>query len=334
MNRKVDCDMISRQILPFISRRLSELLSKSDINLRLPHIEEIRLRSQKPLIINCGSHNMYLNQKTLSLQENMNDCVLSTCEDIKETFQLITMNSVYAFQQEIKNGFITLPGGHRVGICGKAVYDDNQIKNIRDVSAMNFRISRQIKGCSSKLVKWMLDKKCGLYNVLIISPPQCGKTTILTDLALNLSNGIKNMFSGFKVGIVDERSEIAACLNGVPQKDVGINTDVLDGCPKCLGMNLLIRSMSPDVIITDEIGSHGDKNAVLSVVNAGVKIISTAHGYNLSELKSRKEVLDILESGIFDRYIVLSRKEGPGTLEEVIDSSGKSIYRREQINAS
>ena len=334
MNKKNDYEMISRQVLPFISKRLSQILLNSDLSTRLPQIEEIRLRSQKPLVLNCGLHNMYINQKTLSLQENLNDCAISTCEDIKETFELITMNSVYAFQQDIKNGFITLPGGHRVGICGKAIYDDNQIKNIRDVSAMNFRISRQVKGCSNKLINWILYKKSSLLNVLIISPPQCGKTTILTDLALNLSNGIESMFSGFKVGIVDERSEIAACLNGVPQKDVGINTDVLDGCPKSLGMNLLIRSMSPDVIITDEIGSNGDKNAILSVVNAGVKIISTAHGYNLSELKSRKEVLDILQAGIFDRYIVLSRKEGPGTLEEVIDSSGKSLYRREKMNVS
>lgn len=334
MNKINDYYIMSSQIFPFISKRLSSILSDSDISIRLPQIEEIRLRSQKPLVLNCGSQNLYINQKTLALQDNLNDCIISTFEDIKETFELITMNSVYAFQQEIKNGFITLPGGHRVGICGKTIYDDNQIKNIRDVSAMNFRISRQIKGCSNKLINWIVDKKFNLYNVLIISPPQCGKTTILTDIALNLSNGIKNIFTGFKVGIVDERSEIAACLNGVPQKDVGINTDVLDGCPKYLGMSLLIRSMSPDVIITDEIGSHGDKNAILSVVNAGVKIISTAHGFNLSELKSRKEVLDILQTGVFDRYIVLSRKDGPGTLEEVLDSTGKTLYRREHMNAS
>lgn len=145
-----------------------------------------------------------------------------------------------------------------------------------------------------------------------------------------LSNGLhESIFKGVKVGIVDERSEIAACFKGIPQNDVGIRTDVLDGCPKTIGMDMLIRSMSPKVVITDEIGNDGDRDAIQRVLNAGVKIIASAHGYNVSELKSRREVLGLLQEKVFDKLIVLGNSKGPGTIVEVVD--GKSINFREGV---
>jgi stage III sporulation protein AA len=131
---------------------------------------------------------------------------------------------------------------------------------------------------------------------------------------------------------VDERSEIAACNKGIPQNDVGIRTDVMDNCPKILGMEMLLRSMSPNVIITDEIGASGDKEAIIKVLNSGVKIITTAHGYNITELKMREELLELIRSGAFERYIVLSTKNGPGTLEEVVDTNMSLIYKRERVS--
>ena len=144
-----------------------------------------------------------------------------------------------------------------------------------------------------------------------------------------MSNGTTDYdFIGVKVGIVDERSEIAACFKGIAQNDVGFRTDIMDGCPKTLGMEMLLRSMSPNIIITDEIGTQGDKAAILKVLNSGVKIISSAHGYSITELKMREELLELIKSGVFERYIVLSSINGPGTLEEVVDSQLTAIYRR------
>ncbi len=259
--------------------------------------------------------------------------VFASQEQIIKTLELISENSIYAFQDEIRNGYITLRGGHRVGITGKAVLDGTGIKNLKDISGLNIRVSREIRGCSDQILKFIVQGENDIYNTLIISPPKCGKTTILRDIARSVSDGVPQIgLKGLKVGIVDERSEIAACFKGSPQKQVGVRTDVLDACPKQIGMSMLLRSMSPDVIITDEIGSSGDKEALMQVINAGVKIVTTAHGYSISQLKLRKEVLSMLEEKVFDRLVVLSCKNGPGTLEEVIDgSSMKFLYRREKL---
>ncbi|NLV37139.1 MAG: stage III sporulation protein AA, partial [Clostridiaceae bacterium] len=176
---------------------------------------------------------------------------------------------------------------------------------------------------------YLIRNNSDIFNTLIISPPQCGKTTILRDIARLLGNGLPDMgFRGVKVGIVDERSEIAACQKGIASNDVGLRTDVLDGCPKRIGMPMIIRAMSPKVIITDEIGNEGDREAIHSVLNAGVRIVATAHGYNVSEMKSRREVIKLIEDKVFERYIVLGNANGPGTLVEVIDGENmESIYQ-------
>jgi stage III sporulation protein AA len=315
-------------IIRVLSQELRSILKRID-NSMLKTVEEIRLRANKPLMLQNYHGDWFVTENGKLTQSCGNFYVVKQNEILK-TLELMSENSMYAFQEEIRNGFLTLRGGHRVGIAGRVVLEGNNIKNLKDISGLNIRLAREVPGCATGLMKYILRDKDDVCNTLIISPPQCGKTTMLRDIAKHISDGMSNTgFKGLKVGIVDERSEIAACYKGVPQNNVGLRTDVLDGCPKSTGMIMMIRSLSPQVIITDEIGSQGDKDAVMNVLNAGVKIITSAHGYNISELKSRQEVLSLLEAGIFERYIVLGNSDGPGTLEEVVDGlSMKVIYRR------
>lgn len=319
---------LGKEVIQFLSQEIRSVLRKININI-LRSIEEIRLRANKPLMIQNYYGDWFVEQNGGLTQENSNLYIIRQ-EEIIKTLELMSENSIYAYQDEIKNGFITLRGGHRIGITGRVVLDGNNIKNIKDISGLNIRLSREVPGCSAKVIKYILNDKNDVFNTLIISPPQCGKTTLLRDIARTISDGMDEFnFKGMKVGIVDERSEIAACYKGVPQNQVGVRTDVLDGCPKCIGMIMMIRSMSPRVIITDEIGNQGDKEAVIKVLNAGTKIITTAHGYNISELKSRQEVISLIEDKVFERYIVLSNSDGPGTIEEIVDGlTMKVMYRR------
>lgn len=313
---------LKKDILPVLSQEIADIISRVDMS-RLESIEEIRLRADKPLMVQ-NYRNEWFVRLDGTLDMSPAKAVVVSQKAISRTLELMSGNSIYAFQEEIKSGFITIRGGHRIGITGKVVYDGSAVKNIKDISGLNIRLSNQVIGCASRIIGHILNGKTGIFNTLLISPPQCGKTTLLRDIARCLSNGIPEYgINGIKIGIVDERSEIAACFKGIPQNDVGIRTDVLDGCQKSQGMAMMIRSMSPDVIITDEIGCEGDRDAVLGVLNAGVKIITSAHGYNVSELKSRREVLKLLEDKVFERYIVLGNSSGPGTIIEIVD--GKTM---------
>lgn len=321
-NRSVESD-----ILPFVISSIKSILIKVDIEI-LDNLEEIRLRAKKPLMVFYKNADWFVTTGGL-LTKDISSAYVVTQQEILKCIELMSENSVYAYQDEIKSGYLTLRGGHRVGLCGKVIMQDSQIRNIKDFNGLNIRVAKEIMGCSKHIIKYLTKSSSDIYNTLVIGPPQCGKTTILRDVARIMSNGDTSFnFDGLKIGIVDERSEIAACCKGVPQNDVGYRTDVMDGCPKTLGMEMLLRSMSPNIIITDEIGTQGDKDAILKVLNSGVKIIASAHGYNLTELKMREELLSLIKAGAFERYIVLSSKNGPGTLEEVVNSQLTAIYRR------
>lgn len=317
-------------VFRYISREVASILKKIEFA-ELEKVEEIRMRAGRPLMVCFHGCDRFV-EKDGTLAITAIQPVIITSNHIVETLELISKNSLYSCMEEIRNGFITLEGGHRVGVTGKVVLSEGRIRNIKEISGLNIRFAKEIKGCAGKVIKHIIS---GGYvcNTLIVSPPQCGKTTLLRDLARSLSNGEYSL-KGMKVGIVDERSEIASCKNGVPQFDVGLRTDVLDGCPKTEGLPMIIRTMSPEVVITDEIGNSGDSECIMKVLNAGVKIIASAHGYSIAEMKTREEVLKLIEKKAFERYIVLSGKEGPGTLEEVIDGDTmKGIFRRTK-NAS
>ena len=267
-------------------------------------VQEIRIKSGKPVILNLSYGDKVLDYRT-------------TSEDLKFMMAKVSNYSLYAFEEEIKQGYITLKGGHRVGLAGECVISNGEVRTIKNISSLNIRICREIIGSSNKIMN-LITNNNRVYNTLIVSPPKCGKTTILRDIAKNISNGMyKINLSGKKVTIVDERSEIAACYNGVPQMNVGIRTDILDNCLKKSGMIMAIRSLSPEVLICDEIGTKGDLEALNMAFNSGVNVIVTVHGYDIADVYGRAVFKDLIDNCILERIILLSNRKGAGTIEKV-----------------
>ena len=258
-------------------------------------IEEIRLRTNKPLSLKIG-------------QEIQTTEYIVNQQEVLQAFEKICENSVYSYRRQICDGYITIKGGNRVGIVGSAVVDNGQVININYISSLNFRIARQKIGCSNKIIEDIINYKNNtIYNTLIVSPPGCGKTTLLRDIVRNISNGINVLgFKGKTVGIVDERGEIAAMYKGIAQNDIGIRTDVVDNMPKPEAMRMLVRSMAPDVIACDEIGSLEDIKAIDYAMCSGIKGIFTAHGKDLDEVNRNPELSKLLEKHTFDRIILLN----------------------------
>jgi len=288
----------------------------------LDRLTEIRLRSSKPVILFSGNEE-YGILKAGGLTENIEAGVTATVEDIRSTVERISGYSLYAWEDELKNGFITLPGGHRAGICGKVIVEDEKIRTISQISGVSIRLAHEVKGCSDSVFNALA--KEGVGNTVIISPPGCGKTTLLRDLIRNISNGKEGVFKGLNVGVVDERQEIAGSYMGVAQNDVGMRTDVLDRCPKHKGMMMLLRGMSPKVIAADEIGSVHDINAIEDIICAGVKLICTVHGRDIEDMRKRKNLAELVEGKVFDNYIVMSARKGPGTVEGLFNKNREAV---------
>lgn len=260
-------------------------------------INEIRVYRGKPVQLYAGK-NQY------SLKGSI------TGGQIHSLLNNLMKFSYYAYEDDIAKGFITIDGGHRVGLCGKAVVEAGKVTMIRDISSLNIRYSREIIGCSDKIMPYVFDEEGNLCNLLIVSPPGCGKTTLLRDLARNIS------LQGIKVGICDERSEIAGMCGGISTYTFGSAVDVLDGCPKALAMQMMIRAMSPQLLITDEIGAKADADAIKSCSGSGVKVISSMHGSCMEDLK-KTEVWEIIEGNSFDYIIFLTDQPVIGTIKEI-----------------
>ncbi|KJZ86434.1 Transcription termination protein NusB [Clostridium sp. IBUN13A] len=271
-------------------------------------IYEIRIKIGKPILV----YSKY--------GENIVNYV-PTKEDMKSLIQKISNYSLYAYEEDIRQGFITIKGGHRIGIAGECVMEKGEVKTIRNISSINIRVCSEVIGCSDKLIKYIYSQKENrIFNTIIISPPKCGKTTILRDIARNISNGMNSIgLYGRKVAVIDERSEIGACHFGIPQNDLGMRTDILDNCLKKEGMIMAIRSLSPEILICDEIGTKGDVEALLMAFNSGVNIITSIHGFTIEDLYKRKVFNELLDNGIIERAIVLSSRKGVGTIENIYE---------------
>lgn len=273
------------------------------------NLEEIRIRTGNNIILFADGKEYELESKT---GEKINKEILNNI------FNSILNYSAYAYQEELSNGYITIEGGHRVGICGRTVMENSRVKTIKDISSINIRRSKEIIGVSDGYMNHILKEKDQIYNTIIVSPPKCGKTTLLRDVIRNLST------MGFKVGVCDERSEIAGTYNGRTSYDLGERTDVLDGCPKDKGMVMLIRAMSPDIIATDEIGKKEDGQAIEAAVCAGIKLITTIHGSSYQDV-IKSGIGEMVLSGIFERLIFLSNTPKVGTVSAFRDWQNVSV---------
>lgn len=269
----------------------------------IEHITEIRIRAEKPILI-------YLGRKEISIDEEgrllyaVEKGRKFSYEEIQQLFDFWCQDSRYAFQNEIKRGFLTIEGGHRIGICGEVIWDENEnVKYIKYISAVNIRIAHEIKGAADKIMPYIYAES-QVKNTLIVSPPGAGKTTLLRDMIRQLSNGYGSC-CGKNVGLVDERGEIAACFQGIPQLDVGDRTDILDNCKKAVGMRMLLRSMAPAVIAVDELGSMEEIDLIQQMSGNGCAVIATMHGNSLEELQQKKILEGIWRENMFNNIIFL-----------------------------
>lgn len=308
------------EILNYMPDNLKPMLQRT-LELSAGNLEEIRFRVGRPLIISASGGNSAVKADG-SLSESVNGAYEVTEADIRRIFQAICENSVYAYIDEIRQGFVTIRGGHRVGFAGRAVAPCGRVENFREISSLNFRVAREMIGAADSIMNDIYSER-GIINTLLVSPPLVGKTTMLRDIARQISD------RGIKVGIADDRGEIAAMYRGIPQNDVGLQTDVLDGAPKAEAITMLLRSMAPQVIISDEISTAADAEALSQAFGTGVGVIASAHGGSFEEVMARDLLRPLFGNGGFRQVIVLSR--GRNGLSEGVNAARFAVDPRQAV---
>lgn len=280
------------QILP---ESIKEALKKGGIS--LDSFEEIRIRTQRPVSVRRKMNLFYLNQngsltKTLSPEMSL---VISSKAEMEQILLNASRFSVYAAEEQIRQGYLTIQGGHRIGICGEVILRDGKLQGIRKISSYNIRMAREVRGCAREIYPCLWEKEQFL-DTLIVSPPGLGKTTLLRDLVRLISDGT-SIHRPLTISLADERGEVAACISGIPQNDVGQNTDVMDGGSKTDTMIMLLRTMAPQVLAADEAGGEEDIKIFIQAKKWGIALLTTAHG-TISQ-----NFFDQKISGLFLRYI-------------------------------
>lgn len=305
-----------QEILNILPEQIAEMMRRIDAN-RIKEIQEIRLRINKPIRLKVGTEEYGLSEKGLTKLGG----AYFTADDSARLWRKLSMHSPYTLIESQKNGFITINGGHRIGICGEALSEADEIKHFKHISSYCIRCANQFVGSALKVIDYLLCNN-QIYSTLIISPPGCGKTTLLRDLARTLSN------RGYNVVVIDERNEIAASLDGIPTLDVGSRTDIYTGCKKAYAMESVLRSMAPEVIFTDEISGDHDSRAITEIIKAGVALIATAHGQNAKDVLDRPSFSIIKQEKLFDRYVLLKNRTEVGQVEDIYDKDLNSLLNR------
>ncbi len=298
------------QIFRVIPHHIRKLLSQAVAGYA-DAVHEVVLRCGRPVCIYVRGEEMYLTENgRLTHSINCQPVVLASNKDVTDCFNISCGYSVYSHLKEIKEGYITLCGGHRVGISGTAVVSGGNIVNIRDISTISLRLARQIKGCGEEIAKIAVSDNKG---ILICGSPCSGKTTVLRDVSRLLSTVYKQ-----RVSVIDTRGELAAVAGGASQMDLGV-CDIFDGYPRVQGIEQALRGLSPDCIVCDELGAEGDVEALLSAVNSGVRFISTIHASTKKELLRRKFAKELLETNAFGKIVFLKGRNNPGVISECAD---------------
>ena len=283
---------------------------------QLSRLEEIRLRAEQPLSVRISGAKYFVTREGAFIDKPYGAYIVSRDECI-ETISHATEYSIYASDRTIAKGFITVSGGLRIGVAGEGIGEGQYIKSVKNIMSICIRIPRQIMNAADDVAPYVIHNG-GVTSALIVSPPGMGKTTILRELARLASE------KGRNVAIVDERSELAACCAGIPQFKLGPRCDVLDGVNKAEGMMMMVRSMSPDVVVTDEIGRQEDAGAILTAMSSGVKVFASLHGAGIKDVASKDFMERLISAKAFGAYIFLSSSE-VGSISKILDADLKPL---------
>lgn len=304
--------MINESILNILPVQIRTRIIKEQLD--FAKLQEIRMRAGQPLLFRYDGKERRLGRTS---------SYMVTPDDVNETVQYAANYSLYAYEQEMRQGYLTIEGGHRVGMAGQVIPEGEGIRNLKYISSVNIRVAHEVPGCADQVLPSLIENG-ELMSTIIIAPPGCGKTTLLRDLIRQISNGSYYM-EGKNVGVVDERSELGGSYMGICQNDLGMRTDILDACPKAEGMLMLIRSMGPQVIAVDEIGSVREVQSLRYVMCCGCQIMATVHGATFYEIRSKPMFEEFFTQKLFRRYVVLKNGKYLGQVEGIYDEQGEQV---------
>ena len=300
----------------FLPSRICGALNK----LNKKGLQEVRIRVKQPVIVRFG-RNFYLGEDGITDQKEF--ALVCSYDEMQEIIYKACECSIYAYNNELKELFITLKDGQRIGVCGETVFEDGKIKTIKNFSSINIRLLHQVPNCSLNALPFLCDEN-GIFNTLIVAPPGAGKTTFLRDLCYQFSN--KHIVDNLL--LIDERGEIAQKIDDETIFNVGENTDVLSYSTKEFGIMNGIRVFTPNVVLMDELANSQDVMAIDYAIGSGVKIVATAHAQNLVELFKKPHFKSLLEQKVFERFVVLSCRDGAGTIEGVFNNKQANLLQR------